>query len=123
MPQVASKMPYAGQFTLYGSGGSNEELKILSQRFDVPIDLIRYLQGIYGSRFGDVLNIVRENDQLKERICSCSPAIAAQVIYARDVEMAQQADDVIERRLGLAYLDCPTQDCRQAIERILKNHP
>ena len=101
MPQLASKMPYGGQYALYGSGGSNEELKILSQRFEVPLDLVRYLQGIYGSRFGDVLNIARGNDQLKEKICSCSPAIAAQVIYAREVEMAQTPEDVMERRLGL----------------------
>ena len=60
MPQLASKMPYGRQYALYGSGGSNEELKILSQRFNVSLDLIRYLQGIYGSRFGDVLNIARK---------------------------------------------------------------
>ena len=29
MPQLASKMPYGRQYALYGSGGSNEELKIL----------------------------------------------------------------------------------------------
>lgn len=122
MPHMASRMPYDRQYVLYGSGGSNEELKILSQRYDVPLDLIRYLQGIYGSRFDDVLNLTRGHDQLKEKICSCSPVIAAQVVYAKDVEMAQHADDVIERRLGLAYLECPTQNCRRAIEGILKNH-
>ena len=68
IPHLVSKMPYGGGYTLYGSGGSNEELKILSQRFEVPLDLIRYLQGIYGSRFGDVLNIAQGNDQLKERL-------------------------------------------------------
>jgi len=123
MPQLASKIPYGEQYALYGNGGSNEELKILSQRFEVPLELVRYLQGIYGSRFGDVLNIARGKDQLKERICSCSPAIIAQVIYARDVEMAQSTDDIIERRLGLAYLDCPTQNCRRMIEKILKSQP
>lgn len=123
MPQLASKMPYGRQYVLYGSGGSNEELKILSQRYEVPLDLVRYLQGIYGSRFGDVLNIARGHDKLKERICTCSPAIAAQIVYARDVEMAQTVEDVIDRRLGLAYLDCPTQNCRRSIEKILKIHP
>ena len=122
MPELASKMPYGQQFTLYGSGGSNEELKILSQRYEVPLDLIRYLQGIYGSRFGDVLNIAQGNPQLKERICSCSSAIAAQVIYARDVEMAQNIDDIMDRRLELSYLDCPTGNCRRSIEKILKNN-
>ena len=123
LPQLASKMPYGGQYTLYGSAGANEELKILSQRFEVSLDLIRYLQGIYGSRFRDVLNIAQGNNQLKEKICSCSPAIAAQVVYAQQVEMAQTVEDVVGRRLGLSYLDCPTGDCRRAIEEILKNHP
>ena len=120
LPHLASKMPYGGQYTLYGSAGANEELKILSQRFEVSLDLVRYLQGIYGSRFRDVLNIAQGNDQLKEKICSCSPAIAAQVVYAQQVEMAQTAEDVVERRLGLSYLDCPTGDCRRAIEEILQ---
>jgi len=123
LPQLSSKMPYGGDFTLYGSGGSNEELKILSQRFDVPLDLVRYLQGIYGSRFGEVLHIAQRDDRLKERICQCSPAIAAQIIYSRDVEMAQNTQDVMERRLGLSYLDCPTQNCRRAIEKIFQDQP
>jgi len=123
LPHLASKMPYGGQYTLYGSGGGNEELKILSQRFEVSLDLVRYLQGIYGSRFRDVLNITQGYHQLKEKICSCSPAIAAQVIYAQQVEMAQTPGDVVERRLGLSYLDCPTGNCRRVIEKILKTHP
>jgi glycerol-3-phosphate dehydrogenase len=120
LPDLAAKMPYDRQYVLYGSGGGNEELKILSQRFDVPLELIRYLQGIYGKRFEDVLNIARSQDLFKKRICSCSPAIAAQVIYARDVEMAQNADDIMERRLDLTYLDCPTGVCRRSIEEILR---
>lgn len=122
MPHLATKIPYGAQYALYGSGGSNEELKILSQRFDVSLDLIKYLQGIYGNRFGDVLNIARGNNQLKERICSCSPTIAAQVLYARDVEMAQTVEDVMERRLGLSYLDCPTRNCRRTIEKIFNSN-
>jgi len=123
LPALASKMPYAREFTLYGSLGVNEELKILSQRFEVSIDLLRFLQDMYGSRFIDVLNITRNNKLLKEKICSCSPTIAAQVIYARDVEMAQNMEDIVERRLGLSFLDCPEGTCRKRIAEITKNHP
>jgi len=123
MPSIASRIPYGEKYVLYGSGGCNEELKILSQRYGVSLDLVRYLQGIYGSRFGDVLNIAQGNDLLKEKICSCSSAIAAQVVYARDVEMAQNVDDIMERRLELSYLDCPTGNCRRATEEILRAHP
>lgn len=113
MPHLASKIPYGRPYALYGNGGSHEE----------PSDLGEYLQGIYGSRAQDVLKITRGNDKFKERICSCSPAIIAQIIYARDVEMAQTTEDVVERRLGLSFLDCPTGDCRRVIEEILKSHP
>jgi len=94
--------------------------KILSERFNVSMELVRYLQGIYGSRFIDVLHITERDVLLKEKICSCSPAIAAQVVYAREVEMAQTVEDIIERRLELAYLECPIGACRRAIESILK---
>ncbi|MBF0504897.1 MAG: glycerol-3-phosphate dehydrogenase/oxidase [Candidatus Omnitrophica bacterium] len=123
LPRLMPQMPYAQQYTLYGSGSGNEELKILSQRFEMPMDLLRFLQGIYGSRFVDVLHIARDNKDLRAKICSCSLTIAAQVIYARDVEMAQSIEDIMVRRLGLSYLDCPTGQCRRAITEILKNHP
>lgn len=123
MPHLISKMPYAGQYALYGSGGVNEELKILSQRFDVALELVRYLQGIYGSRFIDVLNITRQDHRMKEQICSCSPAIGAQVVYSARIEMAQSVEDIVSRRLGLSYVDCPTGHCRLKIAEILKNHP
>jgi len=120
LPSFAQQIPYGGQFELYGSSGVNDEVKILSQRYEVSIDLIKYLQGIYGSRFADVLNISQKNPILKEKICSCSPAIAAQLVYAKDIEMAIYPQDIIERRLELAYLDCPTRACRHRIEEILK---
>ncbi|MDE1921545.1 MAG: glycerol-3-phosphate dehydrogenase/oxidase [Candidatus Omnitrophica bacterium] len=119
MPQLSLKTSYAGPYVLYGSGG-NEELKIISRRFAVAMDLVKYLQGIYGSRLVDVLELTRGREDLKKRICSCSLAIAAQVIYSRDVEMAQNIDDIVDRRLGLSYLDCPAKDCRRAIAEILK---
>ena len=68
--------------------------------------------------FEDVLNLAKTNNKLKEKICNCSPTVAAQIVYARDVEMAQNANDIIERRLGLCYLDCPTGNCKRAIEKI-----
>jgi glycerol-3-phosphate dehydrogenase len=119
LPQLKSQMPFSGDYTLYGSNGANEEVKILSQRYEVSIDLVKYLQGVYGSRFWDVLDLTRANPQLKEKICSCSPAIAAQVVYSRDVEMAQTVEDIMDRRLGLSYLDCPKGDCRRTIENLL----
>ncbi len=120
LPGVAAKLPYSGHYHLYGSGGVNEEVKLISQRYQVSIDLVRYLMSVYGSRSTDVLQIAQKDHRLKERLCSCSPAIGAQVVYSQEVEMAKTIDDVYERRLGLAYMDCPTEQCRRAIADILK---
>jgi glycerol-3-phosphate dehydrogenase len=121
LPQLRAHVFGSKPYALYGSGG-NEEGKTVSQRFEVSTDLVKYLQGIYGSRCIDVLNIIRQDPKLKEPICTCSPAIAAQIVYSREVEMAQTVEDIVERRLGLSYLDCPTKNCRRAIEVILKEY-
>ncbi len=115
MPHLSSQMPHPSEFTLYGSGAGNEALKLLSQRFDLPMELVKHVQGIYGSRFSDVLALAKGQASLKAKICTCSDTIAAQIVYARDVEMAQTPEDVIERRLGLSYLPCLSGDCRKFI--------
>ena len=64
--------------------------------------------------------LVEKNPQWKNCLCSCSPAIEAQVVYAIKNEMAVTADDIIWRRLGLGVVSCAAKHCRQEIENILK---
>jgi glycerol-3-phosphate dehydrogenase len=77
-----------------------------------------YLKQQYGSRYGDVLRLVRGRPELSERIVPELPMIKAQIVYARDVEMAQTADDVIERRLGLQYRLADTAVARAVVEEL-----
>ncbi len=118
MPQLANKLPFSGKWTVYGSGGSNEELKIVSQRYDISIETIKHLMGIYGSRFIDVLDLTKESPALKEPICTCTATIAAQVVYASQVEMAQTSTDIIERRLQLQYNACTSKACLSQVEQL-----
>ncbi len=117
LPRLADKLPASDSYVLYGSGAVNEEFKIIAERFGVSVDVIRHLTGFYGGCFMDVLHITGRDPSLKEKICTCSPSIRAQVVYAREVEMAQTPQDA-ERRLNLFYTDCPTHQCRRAIEEI-----
>lgn len=119
LPQLARMVMPWRQFRLYGSGDGGQSVKDLASLYGVPEETVRYLQSFYGSRAADVLELTRQDASLKERICSCSPAIAAQVVYARDVEMARNVQDIMDRRLGLSYLRCAEGTCRRVIEKML----
>ncbi len=105
-------------YPLYGSGEISESAQAAADRVGLPIKTVTYLMGKYGTRYIDVLKLTENHPELKNPICSCSPAIGAQVVYSIETEMAQTPEDIIHRRLGLGYLMCPTQQCRKNIERI-----
>ena len=75
---------------------------------------------LYGSRYQAVLAEVKEIGSLKDRLCACSLAIKAQVAYAIKTEMAMCPEDVVQRRLSLEYLDCPTKNCRKIIGKVFE---
>lgn len=95
-------------------------------RPDEPVDAqgattgpIAHLKQRYGSRYGDVLALTYARPELSERIVPELPAIKAQIIYARDVEMAQTTDDIVQRRLGLHYLLADTTAARAVVEKLV----
>ncbi|HLD69574.1 MAG TPA: glycerol-3-phosphate dehydrogenase/oxidase [Candidatus Omnitrophota bacterium] len=107
-------------FLLYGSGHMDEADDALASRYAVTIETIHYLKDLYGARVLDVLRLVEHDSSLKAPICTCSPAIKAQIVYSRDTEMAQTPEDIFERRLGLGYLDCKTRNCYKEIDIFYK---
>ena len=119
LPHTAGTAARRPPYALYGSGGDGSGAEVLAMRFAVPPGTAAYLQGVYGSRAAAVLEIASRDPALKAPLCSCSPAIGAQVVYARDVEMARSAEDVIARRLGLSYIMCHQGHCRRAVSRIM----
>jgi len=82
-------------------------------------ELITALMEKYGTRYQDVLALTHKRPILRERVCEDPPTIEAQIVYAAQVEMAQTAEDILERRLGLIYLGDIPKKCLEAIERVL----
>ena len=109
----------ADYYPLYGSGEISESAQSAAGRFNLPAQTVEYLMQKYGTRYADVLKLTENHPELKNPICSCSPAIGAQVVYSIQTEMAQTAEDVFDRRLGLGYLECPTLHCRKYIEQVV----
>lgn len=118
---IMKKLPVDTEknFTLYGSGEITEKPEDVAQRYGLAVETAQLLLNTYGARYQDVLSLINKNASLKEPICSCSPAIRAQAAYALKVEMAQNKEDVLERRLSLVYNDCPTKRCRDVISQII----
>lgn len=115
-----NRIPLAlSQFHLYGSGAINAPSQEIAQHCSLDEATVDILKNTYGIRYQQILKLVEKNPQWKNCLCSCSPAIEAQVVYAIESEMAQTKEDIIWRRLSIGYNDCPTKQCRERIQQIL----
>ncbi|MCM2429380.1 glycerol-3-phosphate dehydrogenase/oxidase [Streptomyces sp. RKAG337] len=79
----------------------------------------RHLASHYGSLSFDIARLVNEDPTLGERIHEDGPEIWAQVVYARDHEWAQTADDVLRRRTTLTVRGLDTEAVRTRVEDML----
>ena len=92
---------------LFGGGMADfprylpEESKFLAVKYSVEEKLARYLILTYGTRAEKVLEYTRGNEEMKLRLSPRFPAIAAQVAYAVEAEMAFTLTDVLSRRIRL----------------------
>ena len=107
-------------YPLYGSGEINVSVADVAKEAGLDPKIVERLMNMYGSRYVDVLKLTEENPRLKELIVPGPPFIKAQIVYAIRTEMAQKAEDILERRLGLIYEDCDLAQCRHVIEEFLK---
>lgn len=68
----------------------------------LPPETIRHLQARYGARWQRVADLAVEKAELRERIVGSEPDLMAEVVYARDFEMAVSFEDFLRRRTMLA---------------------
>ncbi|OAH11188.1 glycerol-3-phosphate dehydrogenase/oxidase [Streptomyces jeddahensis] len=84
-------------------------------------DTAKHLATHYGSLSFDIARMANENPELGERIHPDAPEIWAQVVYARDHEWAETADDVLRRRTTLTIRGLDTEDVRARVKELLKD--
>ncbi|MBZ0166921.1 MAG: glycerol-3-phosphate dehydrogenase [Candidatus Omnitrophica bacterium] len=102
--------------TVYGGGEPALTLEQICEKYGVSDDVAQMLVQTYGSRVEDVLRLTEGDAALRERLDPAFPYIKAQLKYAVSVEMACSADDIIWRRLPLAYQGLDTPEIRSTIE-------
>ncbi|MFD5101870.1 glycerol-3-phosphate dehydrogenase/oxidase [Streptomyces albidochromogenes] len=82
-------------------------------------DTARHLATHYGSLSFDIARLANEDPALAERVHPDAPEIWAQVVYARDHEWAETADDVLRRRTTLTIRGLATDEVRAKVEDVL----
>lgn len=108
----------ATAFPLYSSKIDAEEKNQLASEFQLEANIIESLVNLYGSRVRDVLALTKNNPQLKEPLKESKTTLKAQIHYAKNTEMAQTIEDMIERRLGLWDQDVNLDGCRKEIKSL-----
>ncbi|MFJ2258864.1 FAD-dependent oxidoreductase [Streptomyces sp. NPDC087844] len=84
-------------------------------------DTAKHLATHYGSLAFDIARLAEDNPELAGRVHEDAPEIWAQVVYARDNEWAQTADDVLRRRTTLTIRGLANDEIRGKVQNLLDN--
>lgn len=109
-------------YPLYGGGAVDVDVKAEALKYKVTEEVVSHLLGTYGSRYADVLALVKEDAALKKPLIFGQSPIVAEVVYAKRVEMACFADDIIWRRLGLGYMNAKTEALSKEIQHYMDKY-
>lgn len=108
---------------LHGKAGHSVNLPIrLAQEFSLPRGLANHLSSRFGGHAREVSRIAKEErgpanaSDLSQPVVSGHAYIRAEVVFAARHEMAMTVEDVIARRLRLAFLN--KADAQRAIEPV-----
>jgi len=104
---------------LYRQGTARQDAGEMAMRYHLPETTARHLLRLYGTRCGEVMELTRQDPTLKNPIIPDDPAIEAQIVYAIKEEMARTVDDILWRRLGLAYRHKNLEQARKTVERYI----
>ncbi|MDZ7800742.1 MAG: FAD-dependent oxidoreductase [Trueperaceae bacterium] len=88
-------------------GGANHDpdgAAALADRFGLPEDVARHLNGAYGDRAAQVATVAAE-EGLSARLAEGHPYLEAEAIHAARHELARSTTDVLMRRTRLGVLD------------------
>ncbi|MCA9393477.1 MAG: glycerol-3-phosphate dehydrogenase [Candidatus Omnitrophica bacterium] len=107
---------FKGDLQVYGGGEPAFTPEQICEKYGIQEDTALMLRRTYGSRVEDVLRPTVADSSLLERLNPDFPYIKAQLTYGVNVEMAMTSDDIIWRRLPLAYQGLDTPEIRSFIQ-------
>jgi glycerol-3-phosphate dehydrogenase len=103
---------------------SQEKMASAARESSLPLNTVRHLAALYGSRFSQVLKLVESNKRGGQRLCPHSPDILAQVEHSVKEESAFTVADFLLRRSNAGLMSCQGLDAvetvAQEMGRLLK---
>ncbi|MHC8561166.1 glycerol-3-phosphate dehydrogenase C-terminal domain-containing protein [Streptomyces albidoflavus] len=82
-------------------------------------DTARHLATHYGSLAFDIARLANEHPRWPSACHPDAPEIRAQIVYARDREWAETAEDVLRRRTTLTVRGLDTAEVRDDVAKLL----
>ena len=114
-PCLTAELPLVGSAG-FKEGGEHD----LAREFGLEPDVAHHLHYAYGDRAPAVARLAQGG--LGARLAEGMPYLEAEVLYARRAELARTADDVLERRTRIAFLDrLAAEAARERVEELLKS--
>jgi glycerol-3-phosphate dehydrogenase len=83
----------------------------LAGEHGINVETLERLVSLYGSRYTEVLDYLKKDRRLGERICKTQPDIMAEVLHAIEKESALTLNDFMIRRSLIAFRECEGLDC------------
>jgi glycerol-3-phosphate dehydrogenase len=103
---------------------SQEKMAHAARESCLPLNTVRHLAALYGSRFSQVLKLVENNKRGGQRLCPHTPDILAQVEHGVKEESALTVADFLLRRTNAGLMSCLGLDAvdtvAQEMGRLLK---
>jgi glycerol-3-phosphate dehydrogenase len=103
---------------------SQEKMAGAARKSSLPLNTVRHLAALYGSRFSQVLKYVEGNKRGGQRLCPHTPDILAQVEHSVKEESAFTVADFLLRRSNAGLMSCQGLDAvetvAQEMGRLLK---
>lgn len=87
------------------------ETNSLAKTYGISAETLSHLVSLYGSRYVEVLDYVKKDKRLKERLCRTNPDIMAEVVHSVEKESALTLNDFMIRRSLIAFRKCEGLDC------------
>jgi glycerol-3-phosphate dehydrogenase len=103
---------------------SQQKMADAARESSLPLNTVRHLAALYGSRFSQVLKYAKSNKQGGQRLCVHTPDILAQVEHSVKEEGAFTVADFLLRRTNAGLMSCQGLDAvetvAQEMGRLLK---
>jgi glycerol-3-phosphate dehydrogenase len=87
------------------------EAKAIASKYGIKEETVNRLVSLYGSRYTEVLDFVKKNKRLRDKICTKNPDITAEIAHAVEEESALTLTDFMLRRSLIGFRECEGLDC------------